>query len=62
MVLISFIYLIYYCVRCGVHVDRARFLGELGAIIGGVLFLTGMVIYYIERKKRIAFSKRIYID
>jgi hypothetical protein len=47
---------------CILITARAQFLGELGTIIGGSLFIIGFIIYYIEQKKREAFSKRIYID
>ena len=42
--------------------DRAKMLGDLGAIIGGALVGIGLIIYHTEKKKREAFSKRIYID
>ena len=42
--------------------DRAKFIGEMGAIIGGSLLVVGLIIYYIEHKKREEFGKRIYID
>jgi hypothetical protein len=37
-------------------------LGTLGTIIGSSLVGIGSIIYFVEKKRREAFSKIIYID
>ena len=48
--------------ECLSATDRAKMLGDLGTIIGASLVAIGLIIYYVEKKKRESFSKIIYID